>query len=259
MVASEQAVSGSAPRGGRGQVVAALLDADRDRPGAGLTAGQLAYRLDLHVTTVRFHLERLVDAGRLTTYEVRGGGAGRPATAYALVTDSPGEPREVADRAAPTPYELLAGLLVQALATRGRGAAGGSEPAAAGRRWATDRLGGSPVSWPEAVAQVRSLLGEWGYAVGPDHGPPAAGSAAGVPSAEFPPDAAFPPDVVEFTVGSCPFEDLARVHPQVVCAVHRGLMEGALDGLRQGPVDVELEPFVTPTACRVRLAHGGSD
>ena len=249
----EDATARRPPRGGRRQVEEILAEAARERPGAGLTAAQLAYRLDLHVTTVRFHLERLVDGGRLTTYEVRGGGVGRPAKAYALAGRGAGESGDRAARDAPTPYELLAGLLVEALATPAQerraqerqGQAPAPEPVAAGRRWAAGRLGVAPVSWPEAVTQVRSLLEEWGYAVGPDRRPPP-GRGADVP-----------PDAVEFTVGACPFEDLARAHPQVVCAVHRGLMEGALDGLEQGVVRVELEPFVTPTTCRVRLARAG--
>lgn len=50
----------------------------------------------------------------------------------------------------------------------------------------------------------------------------------------------------------CPFRDAAREHPEVVCSVHRGLVEqlatrGGADG------QAELLPFIEPELCRVAL------
>jgi predicted ArsR family transcriptional regulator len=50
----------------------------------------------------------------------------------------------------------------------------------------------------------------------------------------------------------CPFYDLAEQHPEVVCSVHKGLVEGALDELGSD-LDVELTPFVEPNVCLVAL------
>ena len=62
----------------------------RPAPGApagsqvGQTAAQLAGHLDLHVSTVRFHLDQLVAAGLLHTSFERGVVAGRPRKEYAV-------------------------------------------------------------------------------------------------------------------------------------------------------------------------------
>ena len=48
----------------------------------------------------------------------------------------------------------------------------------------------------------------------------------------------------------CPFIDAARVHPQTVCGVHRGLIEGALG---TDVANGALQPFAEPGACRVAL------
>ena len=50
----------------------------------------------------------------------------------------------------------------------------------------------------------------------------------------------------------CPFLPLARTHPEVVCAVHRGLMRGTLEVFGEDDVELSLTPFVEPHRC---LAH----
>lgn len=67
-------------------------------------------------------------------------------------------------------------------------------------------------------------------------------------------DQGFAPEVDEdgIALRRCPYYDLAEQHPQVVCAVHRGLIAGALEELGSG-LDVELEPFVRADLCRVQL------
>ena len=44
----------------------------------------------------------------------------------------------------------------------------------------------------------------------------------------------------------CPLLDAAREHPEVVCAVHLGLVRGALDNLGRDPAGTELIPFAEP-------------
>lgn len=51
----------------------------------------------------------------------------------------------------------------------------------------------------------------------------------------------------------CPFHDLAETSPEVVCAVHRGLISGALAELGQQLVVKELEIFPRPDVCIARL------
>ena len=67
-------------RPGAERVLAAVRDA-----GAGVTAGEVAARLGLHVTTVRFHLERLAADGRVAGAAVQTGGRGRPRVVFRAV------------------------------------------------------------------------------------------------------------------------------------------------------------------------------
>jgi predicted ArsR family transcriptional regulator len=55
------------------------------------------------------------------------------------------------------------------------------------------------------------------------------------------------------TMRSCPFRELAQRYPRVVCALHRGLLNGALEELG-APIDVSsLTPWVTPETCEAEL------
>lgn len=65
---------------------------------------------------------------------------------------------------------------------------------------------------------------------------------------------------------ACPVRDLARAHPEVGCALHRGLLQGLLTNVAAGeghsttprPVmQAELEPFVEPELCVARVIARG--
>lgn len=54
----------------------------------------------------------------------------------------------------------------------------------------------------------------------------------------------------------CPFLDLVEAHGNLVCALHLGLMQGALTAL-DSPVTVDrLDPFVEPDLCVAHLGSG---
>lgn len=73
-------------RPGADRVLAAVRDASGGvEAGAGVTAAELAALLGLHVTTVRFHLERLAADGRVAGHAVASGGRGRPHVVYQAV------------------------------------------------------------------------------------------------------------------------------------------------------------------------------
>jgi predicted ArsR family transcriptional regulator len=59
-----------------------------------------------------------------------------------------------------------------------------------------------------------------------------------------------PPSVIRLR--HCPFLELAEGYDQVVCAIHLGLMQGALTALGAAVTATRLEPFAEPGAC---LAH----
>jgi predicted ArsR family transcriptional regulator len=61
---------------------------------------------------------------------------------------------------------------------------------------------------------------------------------------------------VEITMRGCPFRDLLEEHRSIVCAVHRGLLEGMLGASRPAMVLKEFEPPAERTAvCRL-VARG---
>ena len=62
-----------------------------------------------------------------------------------------------------------------------------------------------------------------------------------------------------FHLYRCPFLDLAKARPEVVCNVHLGLAQGVLDAV-PGPVAArELLPFVGPEHCVLQLRRDDQD
>ena len=59
-------------------------------------------------------------------------------------------------------------------------------------------------------------------------------------------------DGLEVTMSRCPFADLARESPAVVCSMHRGLVEGVLAEAGSTLAVDELE-FPAPGVCVLRL------
>lgn len=176
-----------------------------------LDAAALAEAVGVHVTTVRFHLDVLEDAGLVQRRPERAGRPGRPRQLYRAVPDG--------DR-------QLADVLVGALAAD-PGAEGFAERA--GRRWAGDELSDEvdgPSSWDEGTGRLGELFERLGFA----------------------PVLADQPDRRRWELHGCPFRAQAQSHPEVVCTMHLGLMRGALELLHvdQAPT---LDPFVTPDLC----------
>ena len=90
----------------------------------------------------------------------------------------------------------------------------------------------TPGRWLGKLAQMIDVLQEWGYT-------PELSTSEGGRSAEV-------------TLAHCPFLELARANPAVVCGIHRGLIAGSLAQLGETATRVSLEPFVDSTTC---LAH----
>ncbi|WP_448062858.1 hypothetical protein [Cellulomonas hominis] len=120
-----------------------------------------------------------------------------------------------------------------------------------GERWGRAAAGagghvGAPVDDAGVVDRLVGLLDDIGFAPRVDVADKEAVS-------EF---AASDATVVE--LHRCPFVEVAREHRDVVCAVHLGLLRGALDQMHAPPTTVRLEPFVRPDLCLVRLTPGAS-
>lgn len=202
----------------------------------GLTAAELADRLGLHVTTVRFHLDQLVKVGMLSTRLVRGQ-VGRPRKVYFL-------PPADRIRSAADAYEALSAVLAEAW-PGGDGNTADVSPREAGHRWirrnvrppdrAPERAT-TPGQWLGKVGRAFDLLVQWGYQ--PDLNTRDNGRLA------------------ELTLTDCPFQDMAAVRPDVVCGVHQGLVEGVLDLAGEPTAEVVLHPFVGPRTCTVQITQG---
>jgi predicted ArsR family transcriptional regulator len=124
-------------------------------------------------------------------------------------------------------------LLAAALASSLESMPDGPEiAAAAGRSWGhvlVERL--EPGQTPDegtCVERVAALLRRRGFA--PDRDP------------------------VGLVMHRCPFRELAERYPHVVCSLHAGLIDGALEELG-APVGLgSLEPWASPSTCIARLA-----
>ncbi len=199
----------------------------------GRSASELAAYLQLHVTTVRFHLDQLVAGGFLVASFERASKVGRPRKLYAVPRDAVGRP-DVQRH-----YEVLAGLMAHSWPTDGGPTI---TPQEAGRRWAAGRAdpalaqheaAATPGRWLAKVGTMVDQLEHWGYT------PELSTSDSG--------------RSVTITLHNCPFLALAKVRPDVVCGIHEGLITGAMAHVGETDVSIEVRPFVGPTRCLVKV------
>jgi predicted ArsR family transcriptional regulator len=88
----------------------------------------------------------------------------------------------------------------------------------------------------------------------PPLGPPDDGEATRTVAALLA-DQGFAPETSEgeIRMRRCPFHDLAESQPQIVCAVHKGLIDGALEELASDLPVGGLDVFVEPDRGSARL------
>jgi predicted ArsR family transcriptional regulator len=186
-----------------------------------LATAEIADILGLHVNTVRPHLERMRDVGLLQVDAEARGGVGRPQHRYSIAPGAPSLGLE------PPSFPMLTAVLLEAAAVSGLDGAELFEAAreqgrADGRRW------GEHPDPLEAVLVEQARLG-------------------------------FDPTVVEDDKGAtvafahCPFRTLAEAHPDLVCSIHCGLVEGLLDEVGEAEV-VRFHSLVDRTPCQVELS-----
>ena len=179
-----------------------------------LTIAALADRLGMHPNTVRFHLERLLADGRIEMTKDARGQRGRPAQLFGAA--------RVDDGADSSRYRMLAEILVDAL-DDGPGGVGAATDA--GRRWGRHEAERLDVDDP--MAGLIGILDRIGF------GPRTV-------------------DGSHVDVCSCPFRELAQQRPDVVCSVHLGIMQGALDAWGTAVMVNRLDRREGPEPC---VAH----
>lgn len=191
--------------------------------GRPVSVREMSRRLSLHPNTLRPHLRRLEEAG-LVGHEVRKTATvGRPQTMYTVREPEPEGGRD---------YRLLAEMLSGLI--RGR----------------------------RQLEQAHELARQWGGYLVAQGGPkpgvrlPARRNLALLQESMA--KAGFEPrfrrqssSAIEVTLRDCPFKDLADDHRDLVCTLHRGLLEGMLEGLKPSLALREFHPFAERGLCRV--------
>jgi predicted ArsR family transcriptional regulator len=191
--------------------------------GTPLDVAYIAAHSSLHPNTVRFHLRVLVDAGLVLCRTDPQGGAGRPRLVYTAATAGCGGEH-------PAGFHLLADILTSYLATSTSPARQAEE---AGQAFARrHRQPAEPVTAEEAVQHVIAMFAELGF------------------EPELVPDG----QDVQLRVRACPFHALASKYPEVVCAMHLGLLRGTLSQLGAPVTARRLRPFVEPHLCVAHLS-----
>lgn len=219
------------------------------------TVRDLATAIEAHANTVRSALAELTEAGQVSRRRLPATGRGRPTYGYSItVTGRNTAPARPAFREYRGLTEAFAAHLSQASHDPGAaardigrtwghslaaGSAASTDPAppseaSAGPGRPTDTPpdapdSADPTNSPHAHCRAQSrvvtLLGELGFS----------------PTA----------DAAGLALRTCPLLDLAREMPEVICQVHQGLLEGAMDHYGDPAGTAELRPFAEVGACRL--------
>ncbi len=186
------------------------------------TAAALASSMNLHVNTVREHLEGLVDRGVAVRHAAPVVGRGRPAWQYEAASNEADADPRVRD---------YIGL---AIALAGQVSRSSADPRAgalaAGETWGRALAAGIDRTSP-ARARWRTveLLADLGFDPQPDA------------------------RAAKVRLRRCPLLDAAISQPDIVCTVHLGLVRGVLSALGAPDEQAALTPFAEPGACVLHL------
>ncbi len=194
-----------------------------------LATAEIADTLGLHPNTVRPHLERMREVGLLTIETDARGTVGRPQHRYSLASDAPSLGLE------PATFPVLARMLLRVATASG-----------------IDRDDVVEAGREQGEADARTLAGTLGI-TGPDAGTCVEGLVARLDALGFDPAVAGEDDQATVAFTHCPFREMAEAHPEIVCALHQGLVEGIVDGLGGAEVDT-FRPLTDRLPCQVDLA-----
>jgi predicted ArsR family transcriptional regulator len=190
------------------------------RAPAPLATAQIADTLGLHPNTVRPHLDRMREVGLLDVISDAQGAVGRPQHRYSLAADAPALGFE------PPAFPVLARMLLRLAATA---AVPAGEAVEAGREQGAAAAATRAASTcAEALTQELAALG-------------------------FDPASVVDDDNATIAFTRCPFRELAEANPELVCSLHRGLVEGFADARGDATV-VAFHDLADRTPCQVEIA-----
>ena len=187
-----------------------------------LATAEIAELLGLHPNTVRPHLERMRDVGLLEVGTHVPTGVGRPHHVYWLAADAPALGLE------PPTFPLMARMLARLAESAG---AEGGDAAEVGRAQGRADAAGHAEA-PSCLEALLTNLDELGFdpvVDGTDDGETA---------------------VIAFT--HCPFRELAEAHPDLVCSLHRGMVEGFVAAMGDATMH-DFHPLLHGKPCQVAL------
>ncbi|HEY8527011.1 MAG TPA: helix-turn-helix domain-containing protein [Acidimicrobiales bacterium] len=187
-----------------------------------LATAEIAETLGLHPNTVRPHLERMREVGLLVVEADARGAVGRPQHRYSLAPDAPSLGLE------PATFPLLAGMLLQLAGAAGVGT---DEAVEVGRDQGEADAVAARAAPSGCLAALVARLDALGF------DPAVASDDEGQAR-------------VSFT--HCPFRSLAEANPDVVCGLHRGMVEGFVDACGGGRVEA-FRSLLDLTPCQVDL------
>jgi len=199
------------------------------------STAEVADLLGLHPNTVRPHLEQMRAVGLLAVEADGRGSVGRPQHRYALAADAPSLGLE------PPAFPLLASMLTRMAARAGiapdDAAAAGAEQ---GRALAAASQGRALAATSQGLAGERGCVAALSDALAELGFDPATGDGG---------------TAVTIAFTHCPFRELAEAHPEVVCHLHRGIIEGFVEQLGGASVD-RFATLADRDPCQVELSVG---
>jgi predicted ArsR family transcriptional regulator len=193
-----------------------------------LVTAEIADILGLHPNTVRPHMDRMREVGLLEVTTVARGEVGRPQHRYSLAQDAPSLGLE------PPTMPMLARMV---LAMARRLGANPADAAAVGEAEGATRA----THYADAPSALEALVADLDR-LGFDP----------VVSGDVDDDRPDEPVTAVVAFANCPFADLARVHPDLVCGLHRGLVAGFVAQMGDAEV-TEFCPLAHRTPCRVAV------
>lgn len=198
------------------------------------TIDVLAEATGLHANTVREHLSRLIDADLVRSEPEVRTTRGRPRIRYRATTSGDVHDDPVAAR-------LLEQSIAQAALSEALVRGFGDGSALRRAETAGREVGRELPIDPDSRAGERELLA----------------LSAHLDSFGFDPE--FDEAAQTFHLWRCPYLEMARERPDVVCGVHAGLAQGVLDQAGGRYVIDQLNPFVGPEHCTLVVRSVSSD
>ncbi len=197
------------------------------------STAEVAESLGLHANTVRPHLERMREVGLLAVHSDNRGSVGRPQNRYELAPDAPSLGLE------PPAFPVLARMLNEVAAAAGAaprlsaeaGAEQGRALASAAKSAMAAEAHAGRTPRPSCISAVTAMLAELG----------------------FDPAVVHDDNLATIAFTHCPYAELAAAHPEVVCHLHRGLVEGFVESIGGAGVD-RFRTLADRDPCQVELS-----